>query len=119
MTASATAHMGIVVRVRWDELSSSPLQCRPVSALYYFGRDRELRLAPCPEGRVFRVVCGLKRWPVPGPTTPTGRSAASLALVVAAVCCLLRSKEFGFGDAVEALEGDVLDVDVQADHVGG
>ena len=38
MIASTTAHMGIVVRARCDELSSGPLQSRPISARYHLVR---------------------------------------------------------------------------------
>jgi hypothetical protein len=47
------------------------------------------------------------------------RSAASLAPVVAIVCCVLRRNKFRFGHAVHAIQGGLLDVDVLADHVGG
>jgi hypothetical protein len=47
------------------------------------------------------------------------RSAALLAPVVAIVCCVLRRNKFRFGHAVQAIQGDLLDVDVLADHVGG
>jgi hypothetical protein len=50
--------------------------------------------------------------------TSCGRRA-SIALVVAAVCCLLRRKEFRFADAVQAVKGILLDIDVLADHLGG
>jgi hypothetical protein len=42
-----------------------------------------------------------------------------MALVVAAICCLLRRKEFRFGDSIAAVQGALLDVDVLADHLGG
>ena len=42
-----------------------------------------------------------------------------MARVVAGVRCLLRRKEFRFGDAVEAVQGVLLDVNVLADHNGG
>src|ERR1700735_5560039 len=45
------------------------------------------------------------------------RSAASLAPVVAIVCCVLRRNKFRFGHAVQAIQGDLLDVDVLADQV--
>ena len=55
-----------------------------------------------------------------GPATHTwcGRRA-SVTLVVADFYCLLRRKEFRFGDTVEAVQGFPLDIDVLADHVGG
>ena len=37
----------------------------------------------------------------------------------AAVCNFLRSMEFRFGNAVQAVQGSLVDVDVFADHVGG
>ena len=49
----------------------------------------------------------------------TVRSAASLAPVVAIVCCVLRRSKFRFGHAVQAIQGGLLDVDVLADNVGG
>jgi hypothetical protein len=36
------------------------------------------------------------------------------APVEAAVCCLVRRKKFRLGDAVEAVRGDLLDVEVLA-----
>lgn len=42
-----------------------------------------------------------------------------MALVVAAVCCLLRDEEFRFGDPVKAVQGSLLDVDVLPDHESG
>jgi hypothetical protein len=50
-----------------------------------------------------------------GPRDPSAvRSAPSVAPVEAAVCCLLRRKKFRFGDAVETVRGDLLDVEVLA-----
>jgi hypothetical protein len=50
-----------------------------------------------------------------GPRDPSVvRSAPSVAHVEAAVCCLLRRKKFRFGDAVQAVQGDLLDVEVLA-----
>jgi hypothetical protein len=42
-----------------------------------------------------------------------------MALVVAAVCCRLRHKEFRLADALQAVQGGLLDIDVLADHLGG
>jgi hypothetical protein len=53
------------------------------------------------------------------PDLNVARSAPSLTPVVAIVCCVLRRKKFRFGDAVHAIEGGRLDVEVQADHICG
>jgi hypothetical protein len=74
------------------------------------------RLSPAQTAKVVR------RWAVPILLTRDPnvvRSAASVVVVVAAVWCLLRREEFRLGDAVEAVQGGLLDVGVLADHVGG
>ena len=51
-----------------------------------------------------------------GPRDPSVvRSAPSVVPVEAAVCCLVRRKKFRFGDAVAAVQGDLLDVEVLAE----
>ena len=91
---------GIVASVRCDDLGSALLQF----ARFRRGTTESRSWAPAySRPRDLNVV----------------RSAASLAPVVAIVCCALRRQEFRFGDAVEAVQGDLLDVDVLADHVGG
>jgi hypothetical protein len=50
-----------------------------------------------------------------GPRDPSVvRSAPSVVPVEAAACCLVRRKKFRFGDAVETVRGDLLDVEVLA-----
>ena len=46
------------------------------------------------------------------------RSAASVALVLAIVCFVLRRNKFRFGHAVQAIQAGLLDADILADHAG-
>jgi hypothetical protein len=107
--------------VRQDELSNAPLQFRSVPARYYLVAVLSSRLSPVQTARVPRRL-RLKRWAVPILLTRDPnvvRSAASVVVVVAAVWCLLRREEFRLGDAVETVQGGLLDAGVLADHVGG
>ncbi len=98
--------MRIVAPLRRNEFSSAPLQSLSVSARYYLRScGLELPLVPYPDGSVPRRP-RLKLWAVPILLTRDANvvgSAASVAVVVAAVCCPLRRKEFRIGDAVDAV----------------
>ncbi len=112
--------MRIVARVRWDERSSVLLQF----ARFRRGTTESRSWAPAysrPDERSVVVrnrTDGRRRYFRPRNLNLV-RSAASLAPVVAIVCCVLRRNKFRFGHAVQAIQGDLLDVEVLADHVGG
>jgi hypothetical protein len=73
----------IVVRVICDEPSSAPLVSRPVSVRYYLVAVSHSHL-PSPDGSV-HVSSGFETTGCPAPTPNVVQSAASVAVVVAAV----------------------------------
>jgi hypothetical protein len=109
--------MGIVAPLRCDERSSALLQFHPVSARYYLVAIVNSRvLPPKPPGIPHRARPQTMRGADnAGPRDPSVvGSAPSVVPVEAAVYCLLRRKTFRLGDAVEAVQGDLLDVEVLA-----